>query len=221
MFAKGSPVREAGGESDDLVMLILIGAAMVGFVLGAVFLFEPRRSTRYTELYFATHKIELSNYTGGLEFNTSERIVTGSLFGRELWIVGPDSDEEKLIVGEEPNRIRLKIYQTFRMGDTYLTFADATSTEALFHEYPREVFEFSDVRLRFFIANKRGQDHTYYWETHLGDRLMEEGEAQVEAGEVKSVISSFPVGTTNNEWSRILVTLDTGQNISFSFRTYD
>ena len=209
-----------GGDSDDLVMAVLVGASLAGFVLGVVFLTEPKSTDRYTELYFATHKIALDPYSGDLSFNYSGTVVTGELLGSELWILGPDMDEEVLVFLVEDRETRVKIYQTFKLGDTYLTFADATAGEGLFHEYPREVLEFGDARLRFVIENKMKKDHTYYYKTYLGNEVADEGEVALNADEKKDVISSFPVGTTDNKWTRVCVVLDTGQNISFGFRTY-
>ncbi len=214
-------MKTGARNSDETIMLILVGASLVGFVLGAVFLAEPRTATRYTELSFTTHKVSLEPYSGDMNLNDSLNPVTGDLFGNAFIIIGPDTDEEELIIPGDGSATGLKIYQTFKMGNTYLTFADATSEESLFHEYPREVFEFTDVRLSFEIGNRRGEDRTYYYETRLGDQVKDSGGVPVKAGGNKTVISSFPVGTTDNRWTRVYVTLDTGQNISFGFRTYD
>lgn len=208
------------GDTDDLVMIILVGACLVGFVLGAVFLLEPRPVDRFTELYFVTHKIPLQPYQGSRNLNYSGAVVGGELFGHQFWVLGPDSDQEVLVLDVEGEEARFNIHQTFKLGETYLLFADATSKECLFNEYPREVLEFTRVRLRFTIENKMGRDHTYYYKTYLAEKTMDQGEVAVESGGKKDVISSFEVGTTNNKWTRISVTLDTGQNISFGFRTY-
>lgn len=207
-------------DSDDLVMAVLIGAALIGFVLGIVFLTEPKVTDRYTELYFATHKVQLENYTGPMDFNYTGSVVRGELLGSEFWILGPETDAEVLVLRPEGGETRLKIYQTFKLGGTYLFFADATSRECLFHEYPREVAQFETARLRFIIHNKQGRDTTYYYSTRLGGDVVDTGEVPVKAGEKVDVISSFPVGTTNNKWTRISVALNTGENISFGFRTY-
>ncbi len=213
-------VSSAGEGSDDLVMAVLVGAALVGFVLGIVFLSEPRPTDRYTELYFATHKVSLENYTGPLDFNYSGFVVRGELLGNNFWILGPETNKEVLVFTSDDKETRIEIYQTFRLGDTYLLFADATAVECLFHEYPREVLQFEDVRLRFVIENKMKRDHTYYYKTFLGDTLVDGGEVPVASGQRVSVVSSFPAGTTDNQWTRISVVLDTEQNISFGFRTY-
>ena len=63
-------------------------------------------------------------------------------------------------------------------------------------------------------------DHTYYYKTYLGTEIVDTGEVPVEDGQVVDVISSFPAGTTDNVWTRVYVVLDTGENISFGFRTY-
>jgi len=213
-------VNRRDGDSDDLVMIILVGGCLVGFVLGAVFLFEPRRADRFTELYFVTHKIPLQPYQGPRDLNYSGTVVGGELLGHEFWVLDPDGDEEVLALDVDGEEARYKIYQTFRLGETYLLFADATSEGCLFYEYPREVLEFTSVRLTFTIENKMGRDHTYYYKTWLAGEIKDHGEVAVASGGRKDVISSLEVGTTNNMWTRISVTLDTGQNISFGFRTF-
>jgi len=213
-------VDRRDGDSDDLVMIVLVGACLVGFVLGVVFLFEPRRADRFTELYFVAHKIPLQPYQGPRDLNYSGTVVGGELLGHEFWVLGPDSDQEVLALDLGGEEARFKIYQTLKLGETYLLFADATSNECLFYEYPREVLEFTDVRLRFTIENKMGRDHTYYYKTSLAGKAVDQGEVAVASGGKMDVISSFEVGTTNNKWTRISVTLDTGQNISFGFRTF-
>ena len=55
--------------SDDLVMAVLVGASLIGFVLGITFLIEPGYPDRYTELYFSTHKVSMKAYDGSLNFN--------------------------------------------------------------------------------------------------------------------------------------------------------
>jgi len=207
-------------NTDDLVMVILVGACLVGFVLGAVFLSEPVSVDRFTELYFVTHKVPLQPYQGPRDFNFSGIVVAGKLFGHEFWVLDPDGSQEVLVLDLDGEESRFNIYQTLKLGETYLVFADATSKECLFYEYPREVMEFTSVRLRFTIENRMGRDHTYYYKTYLAGKAMDQGQVHVASGEKKDVISSFAVGTTNNKWTRISVTLDTGQNISFGFRTY-
>jgi len=213
-------VDRRDGDTDDLVMIILVGACLVGFVLGAVFLLEPRPVDRFTELYFVTHKIPLQPYQGPRDFNYSGTVAGGEVLGHQFCVLGPESDQQVLVLDLQGEEARYNIYQTFKLGETHLLFADATSKECLFHEYPREVLEFTGVRLRFTIENKLGRDHTYYYKTYLAGEAMDQGEVAVASGEKKDVISSFEVGTTNNKWTRISVTLDTGQNISFGFRTF-
>ena len=206
--------------SDDLVMAILVGAALIGFVLGVVFLAEPRPTDKYTELYFVVHKVPLEPYSGGHDFNFTGAIVEGSIFDLNFWILGPDAEEEVLVFLSGGEETRISIYQTFKLGDTHLTFADSTSRECLFHEYPREVEEFGEARLRFVIANRLEKDHTYYYKTYLGTEIVDAGEVPVGKDQNVDVISSFPAGTTDNAWTRVYVVLDTGENISFGFRTY-
>lgn len=206
--------------SDDLVMALIVGAAIIGFVLGIVFLTEPIPTERYTELYFVVHKAQLIPYNGTHDFNFTGTIVEGELFDQIFWVLGPDTDEEILVFMSDDKETRIAIYQTFKLGDTHLTFADATSGECLFHEYPREVQEFGEARLRFVVSNRLKKDHTYYYKTYLGEEIVDAGEVDVESGGSKEVISSFPAGTTENVWSRVYVVLDTGENISFGFRTY-
>ncbi len=212
---------DSGGEgSDDLVMVVLVGASLVGLVLGLTFLSQPRASDRYTELYFVTHKIALDPYSGSKEFNYTGQIVTGEFLGMQLYVLGPETDEEILVLASESGESRFQIYQTFKVGDTYLFFADATSEECLFHEYSREVPQFETGRLRFVVGNRMGRDRTYYYKIYLGEEVVHSGEVPVPSGESRDVVSSFPVGTTENKWSRVAVVLDTGENISFGFRTY-
>lgn len=206
--------------SDDLVMAVIVGAAVVGFVLGIVFIIEPVPTDRYTELYFVVHKVQLGPYNGTHDFNFTGNIVEGELFDHSFWVLGPDTDEEILVFLSDDTEKRLAIYQTFKLGDTYLTFADATSGECLFHEYPREVQEFEEARLKFVISNRLKKDHTYYYKTVLGEEIVDAGEVPVESGGRKEIISSFPAGTTDNDWTRVYVVLGTGENISFGFRTY-
>ncbi len=207
------------GETDDLVMAVLVGASLVGFVLGIVFLAEPRSVDRYTQLYFVTHKVPLVPLQGLVDLNYSGIIVEGGVFGHDFLILGPGTAEEALVFRENPENL-IKIYQTFKLGDTFLFFAGATERECLFHEYSREVMEFTGGRVRFVIENNMKKDRTYYYKTFLGGRVVDQGEAFIRADERKEVVSSFPVDTTNNQWTRIWITLDTGQNISFGFRTY-
>jgi hypothetical protein len=199
-------------------MALIVGAALIGFVLGVVFITEPRPTDRYTELYFVVHKVPLESYPGGQDFNFTGNIVTGQIFSNDFWILGPDTDEEVLVFSPEGDRIG--IYQSFKLGDTHMTFADATYAECLLHEYPREVQEFQEARLRFVISNRLKKDNTYYYKTYLGTEVVDTGEVPVQSGEKVDVVSSFPVGTTNNEWTRVFVVLSSGENISFGFRTY-
>ena len=202
-------------------MAVLFGASLVGLVLGVVFLAERRPIDRFTELYFVSHKVQLDPLSGTLDLNYTGAIAHGELFGRDFWVLGPETDEEILVFLTNGKETQIKIHQTFRLGDTYLLFAGgATDRECLFYEYSREVKEFEKARMRFAIENKLKRNHTYYYKTYLGSTLVDAGEVPVKAGECKYVISSFPVGTTENEWTRVYVVLDTGENISFAFRTY-
>jgi hypothetical protein len=201
-------------------MAVLVGATLVGFVLGILFLADPGDTERYTELYYPTHKISLTPSSGPESFNYSGAVVTGELLGNTFWVLGPDTEEEVVVFNLEGKETQFRIYETFRLGETYLVFADATENECLFHEYPREVFEFDDVRMRFIIENKMKEDHTYHYRVYLSGNLVDDGEVSIEADGRADVVSSFLVGTTDNDWTRISVTLDTGQNISHAFRTY-
>ena len=210
----------ASEGSDDLVMVVLVGASLVGFVLGMTFLLQPRPVDRYTELYFATHKIPLGPYSGPEDFNFSGQIVGGQFAGRGIWVLGPDTDEEILVVRSGEGESRFRIYQTFKLDETSFFFADATQAECLLHEYSREVPEFGTARLRFTVGNRLRKDHSYVYRVYLGKELADSGEVLVASGGQKDVVSSFPVGSTSNLWTRVSVVLDTGENISFGFRTY-
>ncbi len=205
---------------DELVMLVVFGASLVGFILGTVFVVQPRSEDRFTELYFACYKVPLSPYQGSTNLNYSGVIVHGKLLGHEIWVLGPDTSDEVLVISSQSGLSRFHIYQTFRLGGTYLFFADATRQGCLFYEYPREVPEHSDVRFRFIIENHMGKDHDYFYETRLGSKVADQGHVEIPKGGSADVISSFYVGTTHNKWTRVSVSLDTGQNLSFGFRTY-
>jgi hypothetical protein len=218
---RGPEIVDSAGEgSDDLVMLVLVGASLVGLILGLTFLFQPRGIDRYTELYFVTHKVALQPYSGVEDFNYSGQISTGEFLGMRLYVLGPETDEEVLVLASEGGQSRFPIYETFKVGDTYIFFADATSEECLLHEYCREVPQFETGRLRFVVGNRMGKDRIYYYKVYLGEEVVDSGEVPVASGESKDVVSSFPVGSTENEWTRVAVVLNTGENISFGFRTY-
>jgi len=207
-------------DADQLVMVVLFAASLAGFVLGTLFVLGPRSEDRFTEVYFASYKIPLSAYNGSVDLNYSGVVVHGKLLGHDIWVLGPDTDDEVLVLSSERGLSRLHIYQTFRLGGTYLLFADATSRECLLYEYPREVPENADVRFRFIIENHLGREHTYFYETRLGDEVVDRGQVEVPRDGRVDVISSFTVGSTHNKWTRVSLSLDTGQNISFGFRTY-